>query len=148
MKKKKQIKKALQIVNQIIPLSYSIKIEIKFTREMKYNPNIMGLYFRSINQIYLNPMLFQLSKKIIYKTIFHEIGHSIHWNYFQYQPQYLPRKYHGNTAYYCNSNQKESFAECFADYIWCVYQKKLKKIEKSRRLTKMQKLLLEKGCVT
>lgn len=144
MKKKKYIEKSYKFINSIIPITYSLNIQICQTKSMKHNFNIMGLYNSKNNTIYINPYLFQLSDKEIYKVIFHEIGHSIHFNYLDYIPQYLPRKHHGDMSYYCNSNQKESFAECFADYMWKLYNNKMNKIIHNKRLAKMHKILMNK----
>lgn len=143
MKKKKYIDKSYNFVNSILPIHFPLDIEIQRVNRMKKNPNVMGIFMvknrRSI--IYINPDLFQLSDKDIYKVIFHEIGHAIHFNYLDYLPQYLPRKHHGDMSYYCNSNQKESFAECFADYMWKLKKDKYQKIITNKRLTKMDKII-------
>ena len=142
MKKKKYIKKCINFVNkEILPLPDGLKIKIKKTEVFISHPHVVGYYMPMQNMIYISPALFMLSKKQIYSTIFHEIGHAIHFVYLDYRPQYLPRKHHGDRDYYCNTNQKESFAQCFADYCLAVKKKKSSKIEKSRRLSKMDKIL-------
>ncbi|MDD5854373.1 MAG: hypothetical protein PUD03_09855 [Lachnospiraceae bacterium] len=142
MKKKTYIKKSLIFIQQYVDLSPNLKIYIKQTKIMKENPCILGTYCCKTDEIFINPYLFEYaSNKEIFKTIFHEIGHSVHYHKFQYKAQYLPRKHNGNSKYYCNSNQKESFAECFADYMWNLKKEKFSKINSDKRLNKMKNIL-------
>lgn len=144
MKKKKYIKECLNFINkEILPIPLGLEITIKKAPLFRENPQVVGFYTWELNAIVLNPVLFDLDDKQIYSTIFHEIGHAVHFKYLDYRPQYLPRKHHGDRDYYCNTNQKESFAQCFADY--CIARKKgkLSKIGKSKRLNKMDKIINE-----
>lgn len=142
---KKMVKEVLTLVNSILPVSYELKIIEGYTEEMKENPAIAGLYAHRSDVVVISPALLEMGQEeILWDTLLHEIGHSIHYHYFGYRPQYLRRKHKGDIRYYCNSNQKESFAECFKDYCNAVYKGKQKKIEKSERLSKMNRILKEK----
>ena len=137
---KKLKKKVIKMVS-IAFRDEDISIIFAMTPEMQYNTNIMGLFYPTTNKIAINPMVFLLSKKQREKVVLHEIGHYIHKKYFNFSAQYLPRKKRGDSSLYCNSSQMESFAECFADYIYAFNDNKFEKIEKSKRLSKMERLL-------
>lgn len=143
-KLKKYVEKAVRMAEKAVSFDYSLKFTLKKHICMKDAPEgtyYTGLYCKS-DKIYIRPgFLKKGDEQEILMTILHEIGHSVHWHYFKYKAQYLPRKRHNNPYLYCNSNQKESFAECFADYAYALEKGKAKKIEKSRRLSKMRKLL-------
>lgn len=142
-KLKKYVKKAVRMAEKAVSFDYSLKFILKKHDFMKSEKSYYtGLYFKKDDKIYIRPgFLKNADEKAILMTILHEIGHSVHWHYFKYKAQHLPRKKHNSPYLYCNSSQKESFAECFADYVYALEEKKTKKIEKSKRLSKMRKLL-------
>lgn len=149
-KKYKIIYKSLNDVIDIISINFIPEIIIKKTKYIIQNSSVMGYYTRinNIPYIILNPDLFKFNKKFVKKSIYHEIGHYIHDYYFQFVPQYLPRKHHGNPDYYCNTNQKESFATAFADLIYFYKKGKIQKIKNSKRLSKLYNILDNSNLIT
>lgn len=139
---KKIVNKTIEDIEKVIPLDYSLTILEGFTVDMINNPNIAGLYITGKNTIVISPLIPSPRKEEeVRDVLLHEVGHSVHYNYLQYKAQYIRRKHKGDTSYYCNSNQKESFAECFKDYINAYSEGKFKKIENSPRLSKMGNIL-------
>lgn len=149
MNKYKIVGKSLSDIMNVISINFIPEIDIKKTKYIIQNPSVMGYYTRinNIPFIFLNPELFKLNKKYIMKSIYHEIGHYVHDYYFQFEPQYLPRKHHGNSDYYCNTNQKESFATAFADLIYFYKKGKFQKIKNSKRLSKLYNILINSNLI-
>ena len=143
--------KAMEVINdelrKVLPGIHLPRIYCVRQSNNKYfssNFLIAGYYHELNKDIHICKDYIEAStKKETLKTYYHEIGHYIHDVYFGYEPQYIPRKHHGDKDLYCNKNHKESFAECFADYMMAIRKDKMKKIRKSKRLSKMHSLVQE-----
>ena len=108
--------------------------------------NWVGLYCSSHNEISIDKDYWCKNKnengiKRVIHTLCHEIGHAVHFVYLADKAQYLERAHRGSRSYHCNLNSKESFAECFADYCFAVFENDTGKIAKSKRLSKMGRIL-------
>ncbi len=138
---KKLVKKSKKIACLAVNLDSIPKIRIETTPTMKKNPGIAGEYYPGSQVIFIRKSIVNLGKKRACKVVLHEIGHYIHYRYLGFKPMYISRKKKGDPSLYCNSSQKESFAECFADYAYALYKGKLGKIKSSKRLSKMERII-------
>lgn len=133
---KQLVRKAVSMAQNCCEINYDLDFKLE-----KMEPLVAGMYRSRFETVSLSKDCYKnMSDKELVKVLLHEIGHSYHHHMLGYKAQYLPRKHGGDKRYYCNSDQKESFAECFKDYVWKYC--KGKKI-KSNRLLKMEKILRE-----
>ena len=138
------------MVSQTLELIERFVIEIKVPVYIDINgdhtKSWAGLYVNRKNLIYIDKDYWLTNKnevgiKRVIHTLCHEVGHAVHFIYLANKPQYLERAYKGNRRYHCNLNSKESFAECFADYCFAIFEDKKDVIAKSKRLSKMGRIL-------
>ena len=132
---------SLNIAKNAANVGYDVEIKAKCNKAMKSDPSIAGQFVPAKLRIYIRKDVLYLGKKRACKVVLHEIGHYIHYRYLGFKPMYIRRKKKGNPSLYCNSSQKESFAECFADYAYALYKGKLGKIKSSKRLSKMERII-------